>query len=75
MCVCRGIQIEEPFTVLPMGSFSRVIAQNALEVAEQREGMCMLKSNVSVVSRSCCSPELLGCACMHIASGVASVVI
>lgn len=34
-----GIQIEEPFTVLPMGSFSRVIAQNALEVAEQREGL------------------------------------
>ncbi len=33
-----GIQIEEPFHVLPMHSYCAVIAKNALEVARERKG-------------------------------------
>ena len=34
--------IEQPFSVLPMSSYCRTIAQDALEVAGQRHGMSLL---------------------------------
>ncbi|KAK9909500.1 hypothetical protein WJX75_003209 [Coccomyxa subellipsoidea] len=34
-----GIQIEEPFHVLPMDTYCAVIAKNALEVARERKGL------------------------------------
>lgn len=33
-----GIQIEEPFHVLPMHAYCSVIAKNALEVVRERKG-------------------------------------